>query len=148
MAAGGLLAVLLGGRAPRFGPALRIAAIIVGIACIALTGYFAAPWGYSLPWRGTLISYPVVAAASTAIVLASIGISLRAGVLEYLGKISYGLYVYHTACIWITDRYLHVRNGLAHMCLRELIAMALTIAISALSYAVIEKPFLNLKRKF
>jgi peptidoglycan/LPS O-acetylase OafA/YrhL len=148
MAAGILLAVLLGGRAPRIAPSLRVVAIAAGIACIAVTGYFAAPWGYSLPWRGTLISYPVVAAASTVIVLASIGISLRAGVLEYLGKISYGLYVYHTACIWITDRYLHVRNGLAHMCLRELIALALTIAISALSYAVIEKPFLNLKRKF
>jgi len=148
MAAGILLAVLLAGRAPRIAPALRLAAIVGGITCIAVTGYFAAPWGYSLPWRGTLISYPVVAAASTMIVLASIGISVRLGVLQYLGKISYGLYVYHTACIWITDRFLHVRNGLAHMCVREVLALALTIAISALSYAVIEKPFLNLKRKF
>ncbi len=148
MAAGILLAVLLRGRAPKIARPLRVTAIVAGIAAIGLTGYVAAPWGYGLPWRGTLISYPVVAAASTAIVLASIGISVRMGILEYLGKISYGLYVYHTACIWITDRFLHIRNGLAHMCVREVVALALTIAISALSYALIEKPFLNLKRRF
>jgi peptidoglycan/LPS O-acetylase OafA/YrhL len=148
MAAGILLALLLRGNAPKIGPALRSAAIAGGILGIAITGYFAAPWGYTLPWRGTLISYPVVAAASTAIVLASIGISVRAGILEYLGKISYGLYVYHTACIWITDRYLQVRNGLTHMCLREIVALALTVGVSALSYALLEKPFLNLKRRF
>jgi peptidoglycan/LPS O-acetylase OafA/YrhL len=148
MAAGILLAVLLKGRAPQIAPALRFAAIVAGVISIAVTGYFAAPWGYALPWRGTLISYPVVAAASTAIVLASIGMSVRIGILEYLGKISYGLYVYHTACIWITDRFLHIRNGLTHMCVREVVALVLTIGISALSYALIEKPFLNLKRRF
>jgi peptidoglycan/LPS O-acetylase OafA/YrhL len=148
MAAGILLAIFLGGRAPRMSSPWRAAAIAAGVGAIALAGYFAAPWGYSLPWRGTLISYPVVAAASTTIVLASVGISVRVGILEYLGKISYGLYVYHTACIWLTDRFLHLRNGLAHMCVREIAALGLTVAISAVSYALIEKPFLNLKRKF
>jgi peptidoglycan/LPS O-acetylase OafA/YrhL len=148
MAAGILLAVLLKGRAPKIAPALRVTAITLGVVSIALTGYFAAPWGYGLPWRGTLISYPVVAAGSTAIVLASIGMSVRMGMLEYLGKISYGLYVYHTACIWITDRFLHIRNGLAHMCVREVVALGLTVGIAALSYGLIEKPFLNLKRRF
>jgi peptidoglycan/LPS O-acetylase OafA/YrhL len=148
MAAGILIAVLLAGGAPKILLPLRVAAITAGVIAIGVTGYFAAPWGYSLPWRGTLISYPVVAAASTAIVLGSIGIPVRFGMLEYLGKISYGLYVYHTACIWITDRFLHIRNGPVHMCMREIAALALTVAVSALSYALIEKPFLNLKRRF
>lgn len=148
MAAGILLAILLRGRTLGIAPVMRAAVIVGGIAAICLLGYFAAPWGYSLPWRGTLISYPVVAAASCAIVGAAIGVSFSSAALEYLGKISYGLYVYHTACIWLTDRFLHARNGLLHMCLREIVALGLTIAVSAISYSILEKPFLNLKRKF
>jgi hypothetical protein len=114
----------------------------------ATRGHFAEPWGYGLPWLGTLVSYPVVAAAATAIVLGSIGIGLRLRPLEYLGKISYGLYVYHQMCIWIVDRYLPVRNGVLHACLREVAALALTVAVSAVSYALLEKPFLKLKQRF
>jgi peptidoglycan/LPS O-acetylase OafA/YrhL len=89
-----------------------------------------------------------VAVSATAIVFGAIGIGLRLRPLEYLGKISYGLYVYHQMCIWITDRFLHIRNGVVHMCLREVVALALTIAVSAVSYTLLEKPFLNLKQKF
>ncbi|HEY6770486.1 MAG TPA: acyltransferase [Candidatus Sulfotelmatobacter sp.] len=148
MAAGILIAVLLRGQAPRIKMAPRLAILISAITCVGVVGYFAAPWGYSLPWLGTLVSYPLVGTASAAIVLVSIGIPLRIAFLEYLGKISYGLYVYHTACIWLTDRFLHVRNGLAHMCLREIAALALTTGVSAVSYALLEKPFLRLKRKY
>jgi len=68
--------------------------------------------------------------------------------LEYLGKISYGLYVYHQMCIWIVDKYMRVQNGILHVCLREVAALSLTIAISAISYTLLEKPFLKLKEKF
>jgi len=148
MAAGILLAIFLRGRAPNIGLARRFVMIGAGVVGIALTGYFAAPWGSGLPWLGTLVSYPVVAASATAIVLGAIGIGLRLRPLEYLGKVSYGLYVYHQMCIWITDRYLHVRNGVLHVCLREVTALALTIAVSAISYALLEGPFLKLKQKF
>jgi peptidoglycan/LPS O-acetylase OafA/YrhL len=148
MAAGILLAVLLCGGAPKIGYGLRLALIVCGVLCIALTGHFAAPWGDGLPWLGTLVSYPVVAGACTAIVFATIGIGVRLRPLEYLGKISYGLYVYHQMCIWITDKILHVPNGVLHMCLREVVALGITVVVSAVSYAVLEKPFLRLKRKF
>jgi peptidoglycan/LPS O-acetylase OafA/YrhL len=148
MAAGILLAVLLRGRAPSMGYGLRFSLIICGVVCIGLTGHFAAPWGYGLPWLGTLFSYPIVAGACSAIVFATIGIGIRLRPLEYLGKISYGLYVYHQTCIWITDRILRVRNGVLHMCLREVVAFGITVVVSAVSYTVLEKPFLRLKQKF
>jgi peptidoglycan/LPS O-acetylase OafA/YrhL len=148
MAAGILLAVLLHGGAPKIGYGVRFALIVCGVISIALTGHFAAPWGDGLPWLGTLVSYPVVAGACTAIVFAAIGIGVRLRPLEYLGKISYGLYVYHQMCIWITDKILHVPNGVLHMCLREVVAFGITVAVSAVSYTVLEKPFLRLKRKF
>lgn len=148
MAAGILLAVLLRGRPPTIGCRLRFTLIACGVICIGWIGHLAAPWGYGLPWLGTLVSYPIVAVACAAIVFAAIGIGVRLRPLEYLGKISYGLYVYHQMCIWITDRILRVRNGVLHMCLREVVAFAITVGVSAISYAVLEKPFLRLKRKF
>ena len=71
--------------------------------------------------------------------------------LQYLGKISYGMYVYHFT-IWIgltaaATRILHLRLGVI---LPELylIVLASTIAISACSYRYFEKPFLRLKERF
>jgi peptidoglycan/LPS O-acetylase OafA/YrhL len=147
MAGGILLAVILRGRAPNVGLRTHLALIGMGVAAIGVTGHFAAPWGDGLPWLGTLVSYPVVAASATAIVLGTIGIGIRLRLLEYLGKISYGLYVYHQMCIWITDRFLHMKNGVLHTCVREVVALALTIAVSAVSYIVLEKPFLTLKQR-
>jgi peptidoglycan/LPS O-acetylase OafA/YrhL len=147
IAAGILLAIILRGRAPNIGLRTRFALIALGVAAIGLTGHFAAPWGDGLPWLGTLVSYPVVAASATVIVLGAIGIGIRLRPLEYLGKISYGLYVYHQMCIWITDRVVRLRNGPLHVCVREVVALALTIAVSMVSYTVLEKPFLKLKQK-
>jgi peptidoglycan/LPS O-acetylase OafA/YrhL len=127
---------------------MRFLMIAGGVAGIGLTGHSAAPWGDGLPWRGTLVSYPIVAVCATAIVLGAIGIEFRLRPLEYLGKISYGLYVYHQMCIWITYRFLHVGSGVIHACLREGVSLVLTIAISAVSYALLEEPFLSLKQKF
>jgi peptidoglycan/LPS O-acetylase OafA/YrhL len=147
MAAGILLAIILRGRVPNIGLRTRFVLIGLGVAAIGVTGHFAAPWGDGLPWFGTLVSYPVVATSATAIVLGTIGIGFRLRPLEYLGKISYGLYVYHQMCIWITDRYVHLKNGALHICVREVVALALTVAVSMVSYNVLEKPFLKLKQK-
>jgi peptidoglycan/LPS O-acetylase OafA/YrhL len=149
IATGILLAVLLRGRTPNFTRGLRFALFACGVLLVALTGYFVASWGESAPWAGTLVAFPVVAVSCAAIVFASIGVGVRVRSLEYLGKISYGLYVYHYLCILIAERFLHA-NGVVHlyMCLREVIALGLTVLISAVSYAFLETPFLNLKRKF
>jgi peptidoglycan/LPS O-acetylase OafA/YrhL len=66
--------------------------------------------------------------------------------LIYLGKISYGLYVFHVPCretaLWLLGG---IRHGLLF---RPLLQMALTIAAAALSYRYFEKPFLRLKARF
>jgi len=82
-------------------------------------------------------------------VFACIGLRVRVRSLEYLGKISYGLYVYHYLCIMIAEKVLQA-NGVDHlyMLLREIMAFGLTVLMAAVSYAVLEKPFLNLKRRF
>ncbi len=148
IAAGILLAVALQGRAPDIGRSLRVVLIGGGALCLALIGHVAAGWGEGLPWTGTLVSYPLVAIAACAIVLGFIGIRLRVPWLQYLGKISYGLYVYHVMCVWAADYVLARYSGVLHSVLREVLSLALAIGVAAASYALIERRFLELKQRF
>jgi peptidoglycan/LPS O-acetylase OafA/YrhL len=46
------------------------------------------------------------------------------------------------------DKVFIMEPGVLHAVLRIFVAFAITVAVSAVSYAIIEKPFLNLKRRF
>jgi peptidoglycan/LPS O-acetylase OafA/YrhL len=66
--------------------------------------------------------------------------------LRYLGKISYGLYVYHFPVIWFSGRISDL--GIAQhfvQPLSALIALLVTILIASLSFQFIERPITNLK---
>ncbi len=69
--------------------------------------------------------------------------------IQYLGKISYGLYVYHYPIIWFVAR---IRDlGLSEPvtnALTALIAFPLTLLVASASYYLMEKPILNLKDRF
>ncbi len=69
--------------------------------------------------------------------------------LRYLGKISYGMYVYHLALIWFVWHLSeeHSRGETATW-IRPGIALAATVLIATLSYYLLEKPILNLKDRF
>jgi peptidoglycan/LPS O-acetylase OafA/YrhL len=71
-----------------------------------------------------------------------------------LGKISYGLYVYHVLCLagsrLLVGRF-EARSQLDPVT-AELVAMALalptTVAMAVLSYRYLETPFLRFKKRF
>lgn len=69
--------------------------------------------------------------------------------LRYLGKISYGLYVYHSPIIWFSGRIadLGIDNPILKP-LTALIALIATILIASLSFHLMEKPIINLKDRF
>ena len=69
--------------------------------------------------------------------------------IRYLGRISYGLYVYHFPIIWFAGRIadLGVEPPLLKP-LTALIAFTATLLIASLSYALMESPILNLKDRF
>jgi peptidoglycan/LPS O-acetylase OafA/YrhL len=65
----------------------------------------------------------------------------------FLGKISYGLYIYHFSIIWFVT----VPFGRPAMSLSPLttfLAFTLTVIVASLSYYLIEKPLIDLKDRF
>jgi peptidoglycan/LPS O-acetylase OafA/YrhL len=69
--------------------------------------------------------------------------------LRYLGKISYGMYVYHLALIWFVDRFFEqqIPEGVTHW-LKAGVSLTATILVASLSYHLLERPILNLKERF
>lgn len=72
--------------------------------------------------------------------------------LVYLGKISYGLYVFHASYLFLSERIIgksrYGSHDLSRFLLIDGLAMGLTIVTAALSYRFFETPFLRLKQRF
>lgn len=73
--------------------------------------------------------------------------------LRYLGKISYGLYVYHFAVIWFTARIIFdtFGQGLTYpqgVFIQAAVALPITVLVASASYYWLEKPLLSLKSRF
>jgi len=98
-----------------------------------MTGSYKAIWGYSLAY----------------LVFASVLVQIRQGnffprvfnnkILEYLGKISYGLYIYHFAVLYFMHKLILPKM------LYTPLSLILTILISVLSFEFFEKRVLLMK---
>lgn len=102
-----------------------------------------------------IINHEVMACLSTALIIGQAQrtglINLDIPVMDYLGKISYGIYVIHPLIIfslgWILNGWLSKDNAL-HYVLVYLLCTAGTLLTAHLSYQYWEKPFLRLKRRY
>jgi peptidoglycan/LPS O-acetylase OafA/YrhL len=67
--------------------------------------------------------------------------------IRYLGKISYGLYVYHLPCVAVVTKI--VFHFLKHGSPLAVFALGLpfTVGIAAISYRYFESPFLRMKER-
>ena len=153
-------------------PFLRPESILAGMALAVLRPAWR--WEYSLavavvaalvftsmrlPWSSatsSAFSYPVAALMCAAL----IDLAIRApgprrwlswGPVRWLGAISFGLYVYHLLAIGMTGRLMAAFIDLPPSNLRvavsTLLSLLMTIALAALSYRFVERPFLRLKDK-
>ena len=68
--------------------------------------------------------------------------------IVYLGKISYGLYVFHSLFIEVVNRGIGPVHSLAAMAGKFLLAFSLTILGAVLSYRLFESPFIRMKERF
>ncbi len=69
---------------------------------------------------------------------------LRSLPLLYTGKVSYGLYVYHPICFWLTKQLVKTGNHGLDM----VACFTSTYIVASGSYYLFEKRFLNLKKYF
>lgn len=73
--------------------------------------------------------------------------------LEILGKYTYGLYLYHSICIFIIYSFIYKvlkleENSLNVALTVPLLSLVLSLAVSYISYEYFEKRFLRLKEKY
>lgn len=122
----------------------RLVLVLASPAC----WYVAAALGLGSSSAASIAAILLVVAGAVALLLAVQG--WRPGpVLRYLGKISYGLYVFHVLVIAIVERLVDKKAiSLAWYPLILLVELAATVGISALSYRLLETPFLRIKHRF
>jgi len=112
----------------------------------------------AIQWR-LMLTYPLVGIGASLILfsalrggLGPLSILLRNKGLSYLGKISYGLYVYHLIGIRLSSNLVHAfvssEPRFVDPIVMLLSSLIVTVIISALSYQILEKTFLRIKDRF
>jgi peptidoglycan/LPS O-acetylase OafA/YrhL len=155
IALGIFVAYVLGPRVPALslfrrvalaGSCLSLWCIVAGYAKLNTQTEVVSVWG-------TLLGRPLVAIAAAGLLVAIIGapaagarILANSG-LTYLGRISYGLYVYHAAGLRIAG-YCFRTNSVRAFVAYAFSGFVLTVFLSAASYRWLESPFLKMKEKF
>jgi peptidoglycan/LPS O-acetylase OafA/YrhL len=143
--AGILCAMALKGSVPRLSTGKRLLLAYIGLTLLLGCGYF----GRVESPTFVVVGYPCAVAGCLALFLAVCGMSFTFRPLIYLGKISYGLYVYHVLALLLVGLALGGKAGTpARFLLHWFGGLVLTIVLASVSYRWLESPFLRLKEKF
>ncbi len=120
------------------------------VACFEFHVKQPAQAGTAISGLALIIGYGLVALGCAAVLqgFCMIGSSRIPRWLAGLGKISYGLYVYHVLSIDFSQALFSSKHGPMYFAASALLAMLLTIAAAVISYTFLETPFLRLKRRF
>ena len=151
IAIGIIMAVLLRGEIPRFSRAVRLALLAGGATGLALGAMYFGIKNDPLTTARIVFGYPSVAIGGALLLLSVLRNRKSASnrILVYLGRISYGLYVFHVLGLLISDRIVSDQAAsLLRYSLRVCIALAATILMAAISFRWLETPFLSLKQRF
>lgn len=150
IALGALVAVYLGGRAPQFKTVARVLLAGLGLITFLLVTRYLRQEGPT-----SVITYLGTAVASVMLLVAVLRSEARALLqppfswLVYLGRISYGLYVFHLLALALVAKLLIVEWGVPlNFEARVLVSFSLTVLLAVISYRWLEQPFLLLKKRF
>ena len=104
----------------------------------------------------SVISLEFITLSTGVIIIGQINIKNRLINLEnivcnFLGKYSFGIYIYHPLMIYIlskTDLFEKIHNETSRALLIFAVLIVLTIIVAVVSYELFEQKFINLKQKF
>ena len=160
LAGGALTACLAFPERNAWSSQIRIVLLVLGASCwliasavchIARTqspGALSLVGGYALVLAGTMLIFNGVAGWRSESI---------PGWLRHLGKISYGLYVFHVACLLLMDQAVKALGAswpaaaispYISEFFSAVLALLLTILCAMLTYHWLERPFLQLKERF
>jgi peptidoglycan/LPS O-acetylase OafA/YrhL len=141
-----LLSVYLKGRMLILGTAARFGLVAGALVCWFVAVYVC----HIKDLDGTasaahlVIGYALLASGCVGVMLAFMGITHVPKGIAYLGRISYGLYVFHMLAIYLASVVLSGTIG-RNWFYRAILALPITLGLAALSYKYFEGPFLRLK---
>lgn len=156
LAVGALLAVLISGGMAR-ADLLRFARLLLPVAGLGLAASVVSKrWGVGFELWLEASKYSFVALGSAALVAIAIALprehalsrALRARPLTFLGRYSYGLYLFHLPVVHLVGVKFQASQPVLGAWLGLLIYLSVTIALAQLSWVLVERPFIRLKRFF
>ena len=140
-----LCAIALKGSVPVLSTGKRLLLVYVGFTLLLGCGYLSRVETPAF----VVVGYPCAVAGCLALFLAVCGMSFTFRPLIYLGKISYGLYVYHVLALLLVGLALGGKAGTpARFLVYWFGGLVLTVVLASVSYRWLESPFLRLKEKF
>ena len=131
--------------------------MLLGIATLVFVAQM--PDVTKVDWHLMFI-YPLIGIGMSLVIYSALVMEYRPvkmifqnGILAHLGKVSYGLYVYHLLGIYLGTTITQGINIsperlLVYPLMVMAIGLGITILISLLSYQFLEKPFLKIKDRF
>lgn len=154
-AGGSLFSVFVRNRRPvRLGGLARFGLAFCGVAVwVVANTVFRVKAVEPAQSAGDLIwGFMLVGLGCALLTSAILGAAARAPYLVHLGKISYGLYVFHQLSIWVSGMMLRWIFNLHHepiiIAPKIVVALYLCIVVAELSYRYIETPFLRVKERY
>ena len=151
---GAAVSILLHGRQMDFRGVSRVGMMACGLALFYAANYYfnSKMDDATASVQHTYFGYVIVGIGTAMILLGTLGarVPSYASFAVYLGKISYGLYVYHLICIhladWIAVSVLHMQR--ARSVITLIFGLGFTLLVSITSYRYFETPFLKIKKRF
>lgn len=159
--AGTLLALALHGKLPQLPILARLSGFILGFACWFLCLRIGVQsWEPHAGVAGSLAGWALMLLGSILFFLSTLGTPAKyiPRSLAYLGRISYGLYIFHSLILYLVfekaSAQLTALVSLLHLpeslraSLGTTLVLAATFLTAHLSFKYFERPFLRLKERF